>query len=268
VVLPNNTIGLLDFGMTGRLDERLREEIEEMLLAIVRQDTQLLMSVIMRLGKCPISLDEGAFSNDLAEFVSHYSTQSLNKLNLGDALTEMIEMIRRYQIILPAQVAMLIKTLATLEGSGKLLSPNFSLMEVMQPFQRQMIMQRLSPKRQVRKLRRFYHELEHLAEILPRRIITITEQIQSGRFDVHLDHRGLGPSVNRLVLGMISSALFLGSSLMLSQRVPPLLFPQNPFWGLHELSLLGLIGMITSVMMGLRLIRSIYKTGHLDHKEK
>ena len=267
IVLPNNVLGLIDFGMTGRLDEKLREEIEEMLLAIVRQDTQMLMSVIMRLGKCPLSLDEGAFSNDLADFVSHYSNQSLEKLNLGDALNEMMGMIRRYDIMLPAQVAMLIKTLATLEGSGKLLSPRFSLMEVMQPFQRQMVLRRLSPKRQVRKMQRFYQEMEHLAEVLPRRIMSITEQIQAGRFDVHLDHRGLGPSVNRLVLGMLSSALFLGSALMLSQRVPPLLFPNKPFFGIHELSVLGLVGCCTAVMMGLRLIRSIYKTGNLDHKD-
>jgi len=221
----------------------------------------------MRLGKCPLNLDEGAFSNDLADFISHYSNQSLEKFNLGGALNEMMEMIRRYNILLPAQVALLIKTLATLEGSGKLLSPRFSLMEVMQPFQRKMILKRLSPKRQVQKLQRFYHELEHLAQVLPRRIMSITEQIQAGRFDVHLDHRGLGPSVNRLVLGMLSSALFLGSSLMLSNKVPPLLFPKTSFLGLHELSVLGLAGCFTSVMMGLRLIRSIYKTGHLDHKE-
>jgi len=268
VVLPNNVIGLLDFGMTGRLDERLREEIEEMLMAIVRQDTSQLMSVIMRLGKTPLTLDEGAFSNDLADFVSHYSNQPLEKFDLSGALNEMMEMIRRYQIELPAQVVLLIKALVTLEGSGKLLSPRFSLMEVMQPFQKQMMLSRLSPRRQMRKFRRFYQELEHLAEVLPRRIMAISEQIQSGRFDVHLDHRGLGPSVNRLVLGMVSSALFLGSSLMLSMKVPPLLLPGEGYFGVRDLSLFGLAGIITSVMMGLRLIRSIYKTGHLDHKDK
>ena len=52
---------------------------------------------------------------------------------------------------------------------------------------------------------------------------------QAGKFDVHLDHRGLEPSVNRLVLGMLTSALFLGSALILSTEVPPLLFPENTY---------------------------------------
>ena len=47
-----------------------------------------------------------------------------------------------------------------------------------------------------------------LTEISAKEEVTeILEQIQAGKFDVHLDHRGLEPSVNRLVLGMLASAL-------------------------------------------------------------
>ena len=65
-----------------------------------------------------------------------------------------------------------------------------------------MLRRRLSPARQMKKMRRIYGELEQLAEILPRRLRDILQQVESGKFDVHLDHRGLEPSVNRLVLGM------------------------------------------------------------------
>ncbi len=91
--------------------------------------------------------------------------------------------------------------------------------------------------------------------------------IAGTKFDVHLDHRGLEPSVNRLVLGMLASALFLGSSLMLSQKVPPLLFPKNEFFGLHQLSVLGLSGCIVAILLGLRLLWAIGRSGHLDRKE-
>src|SRR5690606_31315330 len=143
------------------------------------------------------------------------------------------------------------KVLITLEGTTKLLSPHFSLMEVMQPFYRRILLRRLSPKRQLQKFRRLYYEFEQLAEILPRRVIDMLDQIQAGKFDVHLDHRGLGPSVNRLVLGLICSALFLGSALMLSMQVPPLLttlwVPET--WSISQLSILGLAGCIASILM-------------------
>lgn len=268
VLLPGNVIGLLDFGMVGRIDERMREDIEDMLMAIVQHDVPLLVRIIKRIGQAPPQLDESSLSNDVADFVGHYATQALNQLDVGGALTDITQIVRRHRIMLPAQVAMLIKTLVTLEGTSKLLSPHFSLMEVMQPFHRKMLLSRLSPARAARKLRRLYMELEQLAEVLPQRVIQILEQVQSGKFDVHLDHRGLGPSVNRLVLGMLASALFVGSSLMLSYDVPPVLFAQKePLWfGLHNVSVLGLLGCSVSLLVGLRLLWAIGKSGHLDQK--
>lgn len=161
---------------------------------------------------------------------------------------------------------MLIKVLVSLEGTGKLLKPDFSLMEVMKPFQRTIMLKRLSPDRQIRKMRRFYMEMEQLVDVFPQRFSNILEQIQTGRFDVHLEHRRLGPTANRLVMGMITSALFLGSSLMLSFQVKPVLFPgQGPF-GIQDVSILGMSGLFVSLMMGLRLTLAIRKSGNLDQK--
>jgi len=268
VLLPGNVVGLLDFGMVGRIDERLRERIEDMLMSIVQHDVPLLVRIIKQVGKPPAQLDEAGLANDVADFVGHYAMQSLEHFPVGAALTDMIEIMRRYRITLPATVAVLIKTLVTLEGTGKLLSPRFSLMEVMQPFHRSMLLRRMSPVRQVKKLRRLYMEVEQLLEILPQRVIQILEQVQDGKFDVHLDHRGLGPSVNRLVLGMLASALFVGSSFLLSYDVPPLLFHRtDPAWlGMKDVSLLGLSGCTLSLLVGLRLLRAIGKSGHLDQK--
>ena len=267
LIQPGNVIGLLDFGMVGRIEETLREDIEEMMFALVQTDSIHLASIISRLGKVPPGLDKTSFRADLEDFVSHYAGQSLGRFDVAAALTEMADMIFRYKIVLPPQVSMLLKTLITLEGTAKLLHPSFSILEVMRPFQRRALFRRLSPKRRIRKIRRAYMEMEHLMAVFPRRMMEILDQVQSGTFDVHLDHRGLGPSVNRLVLGMLTSALFLGSSLMLSRQVPPVLFQTPTFMGLHNLSILGLGGCIVSLLIGLRLLRAIVKSGHLDSRE-
>jgi len=261
LVLEDGAIGLLDFGMVGRIDEPLREQIEEMLLAMVAQDSEQLTRVVMQIGETPRDLDETALRCDVAEFVAHYGSQPLAEFDLAGALTEMIEIIRRYRIVLPAPIAMLLKTLILLEGSARQIQPRFSLLEVMGPYRKKAIMRRLSPKRRLNKIRRIAGDLEQLAEVFPRRMIDILAQVQSGKFDMHLDHRGLEPSVNRLVLGMLTSSLFVGSSLMMSQKVWPVLYI---FGG--QISVPGALGCTLSVLLGLRLIRAINKSGHLDRR--
>jgi ubiquinone biosynthesis protein len=257
VVLPNGAIGLLDFGMVARLDEQLREDIEDMLIAIVSQDPQQLTSIVMRLGSVPAGLDEPALSVDLAEFVNHYANQPMESFDLASALSEMIEIVQRYRIVLMPSLAMLIKVLVMLDGTARLLQPNFSLMELLQPYQRKMLRRRLSPARQLRKARRIYSELEKLAEVLPRRLREILQQVESGKFDVHLDHRGLEPSVNRLVLGLLTSSLFLGSSLLISRNV----------WAIRDVSVPGTLGVLYSAFLGWRLLRAIGKSGRLDRRK-
>ena len=128
-----------------------------------------------------------------------------------------------------------------LEGTARMLQPNFSLMELIQPYQKKMLRRRLSPARQVRKARRIYSEVEKLAEVLPRRLRDILQQVESGKFDVHLDHRGLEPSVNRLVLGLLTSSLFLGSSLLISRDV----------WAFHGASVPGTLGVMFERVLGM-----------------
>jgi ubiquinone biosynthesis protein len=264
IVMPGNTIGLLDYGLVGRIDEALREDIEEMLVAVSNQDAQHLTSIIVRLCATPADLDQSALGLDVTDFMSHYGLQRLDSFDLSGALTEMVGMVHRYHIMLPTRIALLIKVLVMLEGTSRLLSPCFNLVELMKPYQKQMTWRRLSPARQMRKVRRFYIEMERLLTELPLGLTEIFHQVQSGKFDVHLEHRGLEPSVNRLVYGMLTSALFLGSTLLLSQKVAPLM--RLPWIGnlIGEFSLLGALGCGVSIALGLRLLRAISKSGWLD----
>jgi ubiquinone biosynthesis protein len=265
LVMPDGKVGMIDCGMVGRLDEQLQDDFCELLLALGESDAEYLTTLILRIGKSPGELDRATLSLDAADFLAHYGNQPLDQFDLSGALKEITEIIRRYRIMLPARIAMLLKALVTLEGTSKLACPKFSLVEMMRPYRKKMIWRRMSPKRRLKKLRRFMSEMEHLLEYIPRGIIDLVEQVQSGKFDVHLDHRGLEPSVNRLVYGMLTSALFLGSALLLSRNVPPVMNLHPIF---HNTSVFGFLGSVMSLAMGYRLYRAINKSGHLDRPKK
>lgn len=266
LVVSDHELGLLDFGMVGRIDDRLRESIEEMLLAVLSRDARLLTLLIKRVGRTPPNLDESQMSIDVADLIATYGNQSLENFDLSGALNEATAIMHRHHIALPPQTSLLIKMLVTLEGTVHQLAPKFSLIEVMQPFFRKMWVRRYSPKRQLRRMRRIYFELESLVETLPAQVSNVMQLVQEGKLDVHLAHKGLSPSVNRLVLGILTSSLFLGSSVLLASKVPPLLFLNPGPMGLKEISLFGLIGFVMSTLAAMRLIRAIYRSGNLERE--
>ncbi len=266
-IMPDGRIALIDFGMVGRISPQLREMIEEILLAVISQDVAMLGLLIRHVGQMPSRMDLADLEGDLAEFVSQYTTQSLDRFDVSGALNDIVTIVRRHQITLPPEMALLIKTLVSLEGTGRLLNPNFNLMEILAPLRRSMLFDRLSPKRTLQRLRRLVFEIEHLVDRLPERVGNILKMVQDGEINVQINHHRLGPNVNRLVMGMMTSAMFLGSSILLSMKVPPLLFRTDGPWGLQELSLFGLIGMIMTLLLGLRVLWSIRKSGHLDSED-
>ncbi len=264
LIQDDGTIALLDFGMVGRIDDSLRGTIEEMLWAVMQQDSALLTSLIKRAGKIPASIDDAQLSNDVADLIATYGSQPLDSLDLSGALNDATDILHRHRITLPSQMGILIKTLVTLEGTLRLTCASFSIIEAIKPMMSKLRWSRLSPRRQIRRLRRMYVELEGLMERLPSQISSLVELVQEGKLDVQLSHRGLSPSINRLVLGLLTSSLLLGSSILMASKVPPLLFMDGGPLGLKDLSLMGLVGFVVSTLVAFRILLAINKSGHLD----
>ena len=252
--MPDSGIGLLDCGMVGRIDELLQEQFENMLLAAVEQDPVNLCDAICDLGQVPREMNMGSLRSELTEFLAEYGAQDLKDFDLGGALNRMMEIIRKFKIILPSRVSLLIKVLVMLEGTASALSPSFSLAEILKPFQSRVLRRRMSPKRILKKV---YHSLgdwNRLLAMAPREMSEILTQIKRGKFDVNLEHRKLDPVVNRMVIGMLCSALFLGSSYLVGNRVKPMI---------GDFSLFGLMGLFLALYMGVRLVRVIHKSGNV-----
>ncbi|MDG2471179.1 MAG: AarF/UbiB family protein, partial [Pirellulaceae bacterium] len=267
LIQQNGRIALLDFGLVGRIGESPREDIEDMLFSVFNDDVAMLSAAVSRLCDFPSNLDDGALERDLTDFVGQYSSRSVGEFQIAAVFNAMFEIVRRHQLRLPDEAMLLLRVMITLEGSARKLSPGFQIIEVLKPIHRKLMLRRLSPHRQLRKLKRLGSQFEKMAETMPRKLSGIIDQIRTGKIDINLDHRRLGSSVNRLVLGMLTSALFLGSALMLAQEVPPLLFATQTFWGMKNLSLLGTLGVLASFLLGCRLLWAMLNSGSLNQKD-
>ena len=258
MLLPGGVVGVLDCGMVGRLDEELTEGIEEMLMAVVAHNSGNLGEVILRIGCAPPATSRDQLRADLTEFVGDYMGQSIQDMDLSAALNSLLEIIRRYNITLPPPLSMLLRTLIELEGTAQRLSPEFSLAELFGPFYTTMARRRLSVWRLVGRLAHAYRDWERLVESLPRDLGDVIKRVREGTFSVHLDLRHIDPVINRLVLGVMTSSLFVGSSLLWSTKAPPTI---------RGISVFGGAGYLLAAYLGWRLLRAIKHSGDITSKK-
>lgn len=257
MMLDGGVVGVLDCGMAGRVDDELRQEFEDLLFAAVQRDSRELTDIIVRLGAVPPELERRALQAEIGEFLADYAGQSLESFDLSGALNGMVDIIRRYRIILPSSCSMLLKVLVMLEGTSRQVDPKFSLAELIQPYYVKAIKRRFSPKKMMHKAQRRGRDWDRLLEAAPRDLADILDRVKRGTFDVNLEHRRMETTINRLALGILAAALFVGSAQLWSRAAPPVI---------GGVSVFGALGYALAAFLGYRLLLAIKRSGDIGLK--
>ena len=149
---------------------------------------------------------------------------------------------------------MLLRVLVMLEGTSRLLDRNFSLAELIKPYAVKSVQRRYSPEKLLRQAKDTYRDWDRVLKILPRELFDILIRIREGRLDVSIEHRRLEKVVKWLVHGMLSAALFIGGSRILSREIPPMV---------AGISVIGASVSLLGLFLGYRLVRAMHKSGDL-----
>ena len=135
ILLPGGVVGVLDFGMVGRMDEQLRDHIDTLLLAVSRGDSELLTEWTLNLGRRLTDTDRAGLQSEVSDFATELVGQSIGEMDISGAIERMTGIIRRYGLVMPPSVSLLLKTVVMLEGTARQLDPSFSLAEVLERHQ-------------------------------------------------------------------------------------------------------------------------------------
>ena len=113
----NEKIYLLDLGMTGEVDERMRQSLLLMLLAFAQQDASFMGDVMLTLSdQAPAAgFDPAAFKAELAALIADYRHRSLSELRLGPMLQQVMEIAVRHDVRLPADLALIGKAFGQMQ---------------------------------------------------------------------------------------------------------------------------------------------------------
>lgn len=256
--MRDGCIGVIDFGMVGALSEARRFQIAQLLHGLVEQEPQAVADVLLDWAG-GVEVDEARLQQDISQFVDQYRGVPLKDLRIGLMLGDITQLLRSYSLTLPADLALMIKAFLTLEGMGRQLDPDFDMASAARPFLEHVVMQRYAPKALLKRGRRSLLGMLDLAGELPRDLRRLVQAARRGQLKLKVETtalQGFGDQVNRaanrLVVGVITAALIIGSSIVM-HSVGGL----SSRWFLA----LGLGGFVGAGMCGVWILFSILRSG-------
>jgi len=258
VITNEKRLCLMDWGMVGRLSETDRYELIDLMKSVVERDTRALLNALLRITKGETGVDRRALERDLLDLLDYFYATPIGDLNLGQLLLDMTALIREHSLRLQPDLVIMVKALVTAEGTARLIYPELDVISEAESSVKQVAAKRFEPGAILRHLRTSLSDLLALYRLLPRRFSQIVDKLDQGELSVRFEHENLGglrntlESVsNRLTFGIIIAALIIGSSMIITTGVKPLL------WGFPAL---GIIGYVISGILGLWLIINIIRT--------
>jgi ubiquinone biosynthesis protein len=258
IFMAGNRIGMIDFGMVGMLTDMRRNQIVDLLCALIGKDEMALLEVLLD-WTGDAEVDEARLAYDVAELMNSFDDLQLKDVKIGALLNDITSLLRENSLVLPADLTLLFKALITLEGLGLQLDPNFHMIDHVTPFVEQTVRARYTPHALLARGRKSLREaLEVLAD-LPRDFARLLREARRGRMKIdldlkRLDHFGqqLDRASNRLTMGILTSSLVIGSSIIMTVKGGPQLF---------GLPLFGLLGFLIAFFNSLWIIFSIWRSG-------
>jgi len=150
-VLPGNGIAMLDFGMVGKLSYQRREQIIKVVRSILFQESDVAAAVLVEWSNSD-NVDVQALSRDCADLVEQYYGLNLSEIDIPQVILDCMALMRNYDLMMPSDITLAAKAFITLEGFGRLVKPDFNLMDAAEPLIKDLLKKRYSPIRLARSL--------------------------------------------------------------------------------------------------------------------
>ena len=259
--LEDGRIALLDFGMAGHLSEDMRGLLVDALLAVTNGDSTQYIEIMRDLGVADEKLDVRSFKVDYDHFLFKYYGRTLDQVDATEVSSEMLSLLRKHQIQVPPNIALLFKGVMTVGGFAMQMVPNFNVTEIAEPYARKFMKKRFSPRNMAKNSSKNLWYVSRLLSRAPLQLSHILEVAEKGYLNLKFEHEGtdrllseISVASNRLAFSLIISAIIVGSSLVIQTGMEP------QVWGVP---LFGLFGFFAAGIFGMGLIIYIIRTGSL-----
>jgi ubiquinone biosynthesis protein len=260
--LEDGRLGLIDFGLAGRLTDLDMARLTRLFVDAATENVGALPRRLSDLGvRYPHDREEELRAR-LEELYYRYYGSRLSDIDPIEAIREGLTLIYAMNLRLPTRFVILDKAIATLGSVTTEVYPEFNVFEVAKPYAKRLIAERYSPRRMAIRARAEVQDIAELALEVPRQVHDILNELRDGELEVKISNPGIDDlahhmdvSINRIAVALVILGGLIGSSLIgvLAKDGPHLL-------GLH---LLSVVGFVMSGAFGLWLLWGVLRSGRL-----
>jgi ubiquinone biosynthesis protein len=262
LVIRPDLIGLVDFGLAGKLTDDDMSKATRLFIDVANENIEELPRRLADLGVRYPKEREAEFLQEIRELFYRYYGASLAEIDPLQVIREVFGLIYSLNLRLPTRFIILDKAIATLASVGVELYPQFNVFEVAKPYARRLLLGRYTPQRMLSRARRESLKLASIFAEYPYQLHDVLEQVRDGQIEVGFVHKGLDEfmhkldvAFNRLIIAFVVAAGLIGSSLIgvFATSGPQVL----------GLNVVSAFGFFVAGVLGLWLMWGVFRSGRI-----
>jgi ubiquinone biosynthesis protein len=198
LIQEDGSLAVIDFGKVGRLTPEERRRVADIFVAIERRDAQRLADGLIEITAPTRPIDRALITSEIDRMLELYVDVSLKNVRFGDAMGELLKLVRRHGLRVPGNLVQLFKALAMCEGILQAIDPDSSFSDYLQPIVGKLVLQEFAGRRSFDRLRDSALDAVELGIELPRRIDRLLGEIERGNLRVWTRVEDIEPVIKRL----------------------------------------------------------------------
>ncbi|MBO5752819.1 MAG: AarF/ABC1/UbiB kinase family protein [Proteobacteria bacterium] len=220
---PDNTIGLLDFGLVGTFTARQRSEFTRLVMAIHLGDCALIARSLLVLGHPTKRVILDDLEAEIAAILQKHIQTSLQNMDLANFANDFIAAGQKFAVQIPSEFTNAVRAIINLEGIIQYLNPNLNVMATLAQFSKKLISDNFKNENLVNLLFQIGLDVSDFGRSIPSHAAQIMQDLEHDGLAIRLNTEITHPltdAINSMATRITITFMLIGMTLAIILAMP------------------------------------------------